>query len=459
VKVGELQYNMYGGDEVSALVIDVGSCNVKGGFAGEDVPKAVFPSHVGVIYSTGHDNTVGSGPKAAGEEADSEVKPEGGGEGSSARNVQYSVGTNSIYHPKPFMEIENPFENGLVTNWDIMEQLWDHTFQARVRVDPSQHPLLLAEPSFNNRQTREKSTEIMFEKYKVPALFISKNAVLTSFSTSKATSLVLDSGGGTTSAVPVHEGYALRKGIITSPLGGNKLTDELRKSLERKGISIKPSFMITRKPVHNPANKELVQFEVKLKDCPNTTSSYTNYMIGNVVQDMKEVVCRITELPYDENDTANSSVPRTSYELPDGNNVEIGHERFLVPELMFNPASLNTEGSGSALTGVHQMIYDSVSSCDADIRRELFNNVLVTGGNSLLPGFHERLLYELGEILPQQHPSKLLKVLSTANTMERKFSVWIGGSILASLGSFQQMWISKAEYEEHGRSIVERKCP
>jgi len=135
--------------------------------------------------------------------------------------------------------------------------------------------------------------------------------------------------------------------------------------------------------------------------------------------------------------------------------------------MLFNPSSINggstttTEMGGVTtgnFTGVHQMIYDAVTKCDVDIRRELYNNVIVTGGNSLLPGFHERLANELPEVAPQQMPYKV-KITSTPNTTERKFSVWIGGSILASLGTFQQMWVSKAEYEEHGRSIVERKCP
>jgi len=198
-----------------------------------------------------------------------------------------------------------------------------------------------------------------------------------------------------------------------------------------------------------------VQFEVKLKDCPNTTTSYTNYMVSNVVRDMKESVCRVSETPFDENISTN--LPTMAYELPDGNTIEVGVERFTIPELMFNPSPLQTEGAGG-FTSVHKMISESVTKCDNDIRRELFNSVILTGGNTLMPGFHERLINELPEVAPQQQLTRV-KVVATPNTAERKFSVWIGGSILASLGSFQQMWISKAEYEEHGRSIVERKCP
>jgi len=441
---------------VSAVVVDVGTCNTKAGYAGEDSPKAVFPTYVGTIYSKGQDNTVGSAPKAVGEEGETEIKH---ANNNNNNNVQYYVGTSAIHFRRPLMEVENPLENGLVHRWDTMEQLWDHAFHTQLRLEPSEHPLLLGEPSFNTRQIRETSTELMFEKYRIPALFISKNAVLTSFSSGKATSIVLDSGGGVTSAVPVHDGYALRKAIISSTLAGNRITEELHKYLEKKGVNIKPSFMISRKEIR-PG-----EFQVKLKETPNTTPSYMNYMVLNVVRDIKETIIRVSENPFDEN--ANATIPTVPYELPDGNTVEIGTERFAVPELLFNPSSINISGGPNAeaggvstnnFTGVHQMIYDAVSKCDLDIRRELFNNVIVTGGNSLLPGFHERLANELPEVAPQQMPYKV-KITSTPNSTERKFSVWIGGSILASLGTFQQMWVSKAEYEEHGRSIVERKCP
>lgn len=432
---------MYGGDEVSAIVVDIGTCNTKAGYAGEDAPKSVFPSHVGAVYSTGSDNTVGSGLKAVGEEGDvemSETKP-------SENKVQYFVGTNALHYRRPFMEIESPLEDGLVKNWEVLEQLWDHMFTTQLRLNPTEHPILLAESSFNTKPLREKNTELMFEKYKIPALFVSKNAVLTSFSSGKATSLVLDSGGGVTSCVPVNDGYVLKKAIVRSTLAGDRVTSELHRALGKKGVSIKPSFMITRKEIR-PS-----EFQVKLKDCPNTTASYTNFMVESVVRDVKETVCRVPERPIDDSYAHLATMP---YELPDGNTIEIGQDRYSVPELLFNPEPLNTDGN--TFTGVHNMLYDSVTKCDADIRRELFNSIIVTGGNTLLPGFFDRLLLELS--VPNLVPYKL-KIFASPNSLERKFSVWIGGSILASLGSFHQMWISKAEYEEHGSSIIERKCP
>eukprot|EP01111_Echinosteliopsis_oligospora_P011031 TRINITY_DN3539_c0_g1_i1.p1 TRINITY_DN3539_c0_g1~~TRINITY_DN3539_c0_g1_i1.p1 ORF type:complete len:381 (-),score=98.48 TRINITY_DN3539_c0_g1_i1:48-1190(-) len=366
----------------------------------------------------------------------------------SDKRTKYYVGTNALNYYRPFMEVESPLENGLVSNWEGVEQLWEHIYNARLRVNSNEHPLLLAEPSFNTRALREKTTELMFEKYKIPALFLSKNAVLTSFASGKTTAVVIDSGGGITSVVPVQDGFALKKAIVSSTLAGNRLTEELQKVLQKKGHSIKPSFMITRKEIR-PS-----EFQVKLKDCPNTSPSFMNFMVSNVVRDIKETACRVSETPFDE--VASASMPTTPYELPDGNTIEIGPDRFSIPELMFDPSPINVEGM--TFSGVHNMISDSVSKCDNDVRRELYSNVIATGGNTLIPGFTDRLQSELAPNLPSQNSYKL-KIFATGNSTERKFSTWIGGSILASAGSFHQMWISTREYEEHGAGIVERKCP
>ncbi len=94
--------------------------------------------------------------------------------------------------------------------------------------------------------------------------------------------------------------------------------------------------------------------------------------------------------------------------------------------------------------------------CDIDLRPALYGSVVVTGGNTLIQGFTERLNRDLSLKTP---PNMRFKLISASGAQERRFGSWIGGSILASLGSFQQMWISKQEYEENGKSQVDRKCP
>jgi len=287
----------------------------------------------------------------------------------------------------------------------------------------------------------------MFEKYQCPAVFIAKNAVLSSFASGRPTALVLDSGGGVTTAVPVHDGYTLTKGIFKSYLAGDELTNQLQKSLEMKGTyrNIKPKYSFTRTEV-KPG-----EFQVIIHDHPNTTASYRNYMIKRVIRDIKETSCRVAETAVFDNSVGSVS----TYELQDGGSIDIGGDRLKIPEVMFNPTLCTTEEYQKE-NPIHNLVFQSVNNVDSDIRRELYQNVVVTGGNTLFPGFVERLQKEMNDKVPQMYKVKLI---ASNSSVERKFSAWIGGSILASLGSFQQMWMSKAEYEEHGVSLVERKCP
>ena len=136
-----------------------------------------------------------------------------------------------------------------------------------------------------------------------------------------------------------------------------------------------------------------------------------------------------------------------SYELPDGQVITVGNQRFRCPEALFQPSMLGMEAAG-----IHQLTYDTILKCDIDIRQALYGNIVMSGGTTMYPGIADRMQKEM----VAQAPSTMkIKIIAPP---ERKFSVWIGGSILASLSTFQQMWISKQEYDESGPSIVHRKC-
>ena len=134
-------------------------------------------------------------------------------------------------------------------------------------------------------------------------------------------------------------------------------------------------------------------------------------------------------------------------ELPDGQVITIGNERFRCPEVMFKPSLIGLEQDG-----IHTTTYNTIMKCDVEIRKDLYSNVVLSGGSTMFHGIAERLTKELVALAPQ---SMKIKVVAPP---ERKYSVWIGGSILASLSTFQQMWITKAEYDEAGPGIVHRKC-
>eukprot|EP01126_Amoeba_proteus_P035578 TRINITY_DN3591_c0_g1_i4.p1 TRINITY_DN3591_c0_g1~~TRINITY_DN3591_c0_g1_i4.p1 ORF type:complete len:328 (-),score=74.99 TRINITY_DN3591_c0_g1_i4:199-1182(-) len=326
--------------------------------------------------------------------------------------------------------------NVSVVDWDILERIWDHAFRKCLSIDPSEHPLLVTEPTYNTAQQREKVTEIAFEKFKPPGFFISKEATLSCYASGRATSLVIDSGFSKTVVSAVHDGYVLQNSIMKSNIAGNYISRALYRSLvEKYQMVVRPPYSYTKKKGNNNSRNSVL-----ILNRP-ATPSFDDYQIMQIVDDMKKTVCHVSERPWDPL----QPVKKMEYEFPDRLVCSIDAETVSLTESLFRDS---TEGS------IGQMVSGCISHCDVDLHKELYGGVIVTGGTSLFPGFVERVQKSI-------HPPNIfkLKVIAPMESIERRFSSWIGGSILGSLGSMHAMWISKSEYEEYGTNMVERKCP
>ncbi|MHA2333647.1 MAG: hypothetical protein ACXAEU_16605 [Candidatus Hodarchaeales archaeon] len=416
------------------LVFEIGTRNSRIGFAGEEKPRFVFPTVVGTLKGLA-------------------VSPD------SKDQLEYFVGKEA-WENRENLELSYPIEFGHIRDWKAIEKVWAYSFK-KLGVDPTEHPVLLIEPTHSDLLENEKIIKLMFERFKVTAIYFSTREVLSMYGSigdsfivdidaenlreailgQKATGLVVDIGFDRTYVVPVYQAFLVGYGIKILDFGGRDISIYLNDLLEEKGCSIA-----------YPEDLE-------------------------ILHDIRKKFCYVALDPGKEAFQGKEDQKRDDlYELPNGKIIDLGKERFLASEILFNPILI-----GIAQMPIDWMISYSIYSCDENLREELYGNILLTGECSLMLGLRERLVNQLEDKLeqllerPELNEAMIMKYMETAIELvnspssEPKFPknfaikinpirdphlAWIGGSYISSLKAFEKVWITKEDYAAKGPKVV-----
>jgi actin beta/gamma 1 len=305
-----------------------------------------------------------------------------------------SIGLYKIFHP---------IDKGIIVDWNYLTHIIDYIFY-NLRVDPTLVNVLFSVHPLFPHKDLERIFELFLEHYQCMAFYPVLDSMLPLYSGGFQTGLIVEIGDSNTRIVPIYEGYKIEHAVKVLDIGGKVLTKYMEQILESIGWSVDSSV-----------RRELVRV-------------------------LKEKACFVS-LDHKE-DLKRTEQYKKEYSLPDGSTISLSKERFTVPELLFNPSSeLETDKLPVA-------IMDVIESCDLDIRPELLNNIFLSGGSSMFPNLKSRMYQELElELARRKKKNQVIRIIAP---MERTFSVWIGGSILAMIPEFNENWISRAKYISEG---------
>lgn len=305
------------------------------------------------------------------------------------------------------LSLNFPIENGVITNFDEQEMIWDYMYKEGLKISRKEHPVLITEPPMNPISQRKEILQIFFEKFEVPAMYFAIPGVLSLYASGEVTGCVLDVGDTVTHAISLYEGYTMPHTTQRTDIAGRKVTNYFQKLLRESGYGF-----------YSSSEREIVR---EMKETRKLLS-----------------VAQVTNIEQ------RKIVEEKSYPLPDGSKINLKEERFFAPEVLFKPYLIGSEQPGAV-----DVLNNCIQSCDIDIRERMFKKILLAGGTTLLDQFPKRVLYELKEINPKIN-------IGVFAPPERKYTSWIGGSILADLSSFRSMWIDYRTYSEKGLDCIDR---
>lgn len=409
-----------------SVIIDNGSGLIKAGYHDQDEPSRVFPAIVGHLRNE---------------------QPQEPG--------TFAVGNNAIARKSALFQ-RYPIQRGIVKSWKDMGEIWGYTFYHALRIHPDNHKVLLTVSPEIPREDREKMTEYMFEEFGVPAMQMGNQAVLSMYSRGFHTGTAVECGYGVTHVVPVFEGRPLSHAAGRLDLGGRDLTNylaqllaargyafpspaetEILRGLKEKLTSITRDFETALLAVDASDAIDRVLAERWMKEKQLVRDWCADRLDVGTVRDIKEKLCFVA----DESKVDADEDVEEKYQMPDGNVITIGTERFRCIEPLFQPSLLGRKGPG-----LSRMVSESISKCEKEMQQELCGHVRLGGGTTMTRNFNTRLQKELA--------SECVRFLSKVYAAE-EHSAWVGGSICGA--TMRSGWITKDEYNEWGARSIHRK--
>lgn len=409
-------------DDLNGIVANIGNLNSYIGYIGDELPLYSSDS----VYGTIED----SKEKYYFDNINPRLNP--------MLKINKLLDKNQIVDPENYLKFINEMTNKI--NGKLSEQ-----------------PLLLVTKENENMDIeRKKLAEILFEEYKSPCLYLANEAVTSLFVHGNYNGLLLDSGSYETILYPIHDGFLIKKEINRLNFAGEQLTDLFKKEIVKKSdYSFEPQHNIIYNPKYflpKEGGKEEKITKIKRR---KLDVSLHEFLERKNIRDLKEQLIGSKKLVFvpkliKENDK-DVTVNTTSIELPDKSTIDFTESELKNYENYFFEKKMQFKDS----IELPLEIIKTIIKCDNDIKKDLFTKIFVTGGNSSMRNFTDQIDTKIAQI---QNINSKIKVFSSNKRMEKKLAPWIGGSILGSTAPFQNLWISKFEYEECGENIILRKC-
>lgn len=450
---------VYGGDEINAIVLDPGSYTTRIGYAGDDFPKVITSSYYGQV-----------------------------------KNDKKKIFGESINVPRANYDIKPILKESIIVDWDAAIEQYQYYFDQQLKVVGPEQPILITEPIWTETSYRQQLVETFFENFEFSGIYLAKSPTCVSFQQGRSNCLVVDLGHDSVLVTPVIDGICLLKSSMKTNYGGKFLSNEIQDYLiDTKKVVMEPSFKIKSKiPTTYP---DPPKYELKNNNTIPTSSSsslsqsFLEFQNEKIYHNFKEIL----EVPEKNSSSGTTTTTTTNkdssrlFELPTGQSIVI--DRFKIAESIFDPtiykftnsklsfppnngeisitqaneyrplkrvrkndddeeedSNQSTPKPEVNIRGISQLISHTLSNIDIDLRASLANNIIVTGGVSLISQLTERLYLELSN----NNPGLKIRLHAVGNSTERINQAWIGGSVLASLGTFHQMWVTKEEYNEVG---------